>query len=163
MGQSIVDVVEGGICEIDNSIVGIPIPTDSIQQINDAANAVVEILNTLSDFAKSEATTIRDTFKSQVYDSVSEVEDVTDQIVEYYLNSVYYAGPAIAFGCLILMGIILAFLRINIKPYFCVQTYLILPLLFLFIVGTVIVIAVVGLALVAVSGKILFLCVVYIL
>lgn len=147
--DSIVNIVEGGICEIPAAIPQNQILTDALDQIDSAADAVVEILTTLSDFATNDVNTIRDAFTSEVDDAITQMKDGTDQAVEYYRITNFYAIPAIFFGCMTLAGIILAVLHMEIKPFICFQTWVVLPLLNIFIFVTVIVIAVIGLALVA--------------
>ena len=129
--------------------------TGILEEINNEADAVVEILTQLSDFAVSdELQFLRDnTFTSEVNDVITQIEKGTDDAVEYYRLINLYSIPAIFFGCMILVGIILAVLNSEIKPFICFQAWVVLPLLYIFIFFTVIVTASVSLMLVANAGE----------
>ncbi len=121
-------------------------------EFDEAALTLIDVLDGLQEFAKNEVTDIRDTFGANLEGRVNRVESTTDQY-ERILNPAFYAGPAIGLGFVFMTGLILAWLRIKMPMYFCVQTWFFLPLFFIFFTFSFIVIVGVGLVAVANAGK----------
>ena len=95
---------------------------------------------------------LSDIFSNDVTSFIETVEKRTDQI-EDHANLAYYGGTAIAIGVVITFGIILAWLALDIKIYFCIQKWFVLTVFYIFISITVVAIAFIGLVLVANSGE----------
>jgi hypothetical protein len=113
---------------------------------------LVAILNTIQEFAKSDITTIKDSFSNDILGAIDNVKTYTDT-AENQLNVAYYAGPTIIFGVIFMIGIILAFMSTDVKIYFLIQKWGILTLFFLFISATMLIASTVGTVLVFNSGK----------
>lgn len=123
-----------------------------LDDFDNAANAMIQTLDGLQEFAKTEIVDIRDTFGANLESRVNAVEDVFDQY-QRILNPAFYAGPAIALGVIFMIGIILAWMKFELSSYFCVQTWIFLPIFYGFITISAFIIAFIGVALVANAGK----------
>lgn len=117
-------------------------------QFDQAATSVVNILTALQDFSKNELTDIRNTFAME-FNSVSNDLYSASETGESYSQPSYIAGPVIGFGLLLTLGTYLAWKGPFIKPYFAIQTWLILPIFSIIVVVIAIVLAVTGTVLVA--------------
>ena len=146
--DSLIDQIDEGIC---NSFQGGN--ANPLAEIDNLASELVIVLNELQEFAKAEVIDIKETFGSDLESRVNAVEDTTDYY-ESVLNPAYYASPAIVFGFIFMIGIILAWVNIKFGIYFCIQTWVILPLFFIFFTVSIIAIAAVGIALVGNAGEV---------
>lgn len=119
-----------------------------LDEFDTPANALNDALGALQEFAQTDVTEIKETFQSNMESAVNDVEDIVE-VYESSTNAAYYAGPAIAFGLLFMIGIVLASMNSKFKLYFLLQTWLFLPLFFIFFTVSILIIVVVGIALVA--------------
>lgn len=142
--DSVVDVIEGGVCSSFDSGNGEPIDVDT------NAQKVVEVLTDLNDFTNGELIDIRENFSTQFEAIESEVNYYIDLAQEYAKTS-YYAIGVICLSALLYIGAYLAWFGqgcISLKSYFCLQTWVILPLYLLSLVATAIFTSAIGTALV---------------
>jgi hypothetical protein len=139
--DDIEEKIEVGICDAGDN-------TDIFAAFESAGGQLVEVLDQLRDFGQTDIATIQDIFSNDVTSFLETVEKRTGQI-EDNANLAYYGGVAVAIGALFTAGIILAWLALDIKIYFCIQTWFVLPVFFIFISFTVVAIAFIGLVLVA--------------
>lgn len=117
-------------------------------QFDQAATAVVNILTALQDFSKNELTDIRNTFATEFNSVTNDIYNATET-GETYSQPSYIAAPVITFGLVLALGTYLAWRGPVVKPYFTIQTWLILPLFSILVVVIAIVLAVTGTVLVA--------------
>jgi hypothetical protein len=145
--NDLIDVIDGGLCQSFQG--GNENPEDTFDE---AASSLVVILTELQNFANSELTDIRDTFENDVMSLSQKTANATNN-TEILANPALYAVPAITLGLLLLIGTVFAWLEIGGSGFFWVQTWIIMPLFFILLFSSIILIAVVGAVLVANSGK----------
>lgn len=145
--NTLVDMIDEGLCKSFEG--GNANPEE---EFDDAATTLVVILTALQDFAKNDLTDIRDTFATDIISIGSQMTNTTD-ITERIANPAYYAGPTIALGAVLFIGILLAWCEMRSPFYFCIQTWIIMPLFFVLITVSIVVITIVGAVLVANAGK----------
>lgn len=141
--DSLVDLIDGGICQSLRRT-----HPDLVGEFDEAAGQLVAVLNQLQGFSINEVADIKDTFTSNLQSIPENVEYYTTKYEER-IDPAHYATPTITFGCLFMIGIVLAWSSVNIKIYILTQTWIIMPLFFIFISLTVILTVGVGSALVA--------------
>lgn len=150
--DQVVAIVENGVCSSFDSGNGEPIDVD-VQ-----AKKVVDVLTDLSDFTNGELIDIRENFSTQFQAIESEVNYYIDLAQEYAKTS-YYAIGVISLSALLYIGAYMAWFGqgcISLKSYFCLQTWVILPLYFLSLVATAIFTSAIGSALIVNSGTLYF-------
>jgi hypothetical protein len=148
--DSLVELIDEGICSAAQG--GNGKSDDVTNEFDAAAATLVDILTQLQSFADNDVTQIRDSFGQDLNSIVESVENKTT-IVETHANPAYYAGPALGFGFLFMIGLLLAWSSVKRRPFFfCLQTWVLLPLFFVFIFISIIIIAAVGMVLVANAG-----------
>lgn len=148
--DNLADMIDQGLCQ---SFQGGN--TNSEEAFDTSASAVVDLLNGLQNFASSELTDIRTTFATDIIE-IGNMIDGTADTVETIAKSAYYGGPTIALGSLLLIGLILAWFEVPIMNYFCIQKWITLPLFFILIFVSVILVSAIAAILVANSGMSLF-------
>ncbi len=147
--DNLIDVIGQSLCES----YGGGQDTNPENEFDNSALALVSILAELQDFAKEELTDIRNAFATDVMQISYQMGNTTDSTV-VLANPAYYGAPTIALGFTLLIGIVLAWIEFDPPIYFSVQTWFIMPLFFILIFVSIIVIAIVGAVLVANSGEI---------
>jgi len=146
--NSIVTMIEDGVCGAVDEQAGLPTQSDAVQEEFDkAANTVVAALEELEDFSRGELTNLRNTFEAK-FDSV--MNNVTEGLDkgEEEAQPMYIAAPIFVFGFILSVGTIMAWRGWNIRPYFCMQTWLILPLFAIIVIFTSLALSLVGTVLV---------------
>jgi len=115
---------------------------------DEAAATVVTILTSLQDFSKDNLVELRNTFAMEfdsIYSNLYEVAGTGEK----WAKPMFIALPVVAFGLILAVGAFLAWRGPNIRAYFAIQTWLILPLFSLMIVVIAMLMAVTGTVLVA--------------
>ncbi len=106
----------------------------------------------LSDYTKTDFTTLRNQFDTGFVAAENDVNAIVDQ-VEGYARISYYATVVVIFSILLAGGTYLSMVGRRIRMYFLCQTWLIVPVYFIFLVMTAIVTSFIGAALVLNSGE----------
>lgn len=145
--NNLIDKIDGGLC---NSFEGGN--SNPEEEFDAAASILVVILEDLQNFAKNELTDIRETFATDVSAIGIQMTNTTDT-VQILAHPSYYAGPTIALGFFLFIGLLLAWREVSVPKYFCFHKWFIMPLVFILISISIIVIAAVAAVLVANSGK----------
>lgn len=118
------------------------------QEFDSATQSVVDVLGALQDFSSTELTEIRDTFSTS-FTEISTGFNEGFQSGEQYAQPMYIALPVMGIGLILFIGAFLAWKGPYIKPYFCVQTWFIMPLFFIIVVVMAFVLSITGTLLVA--------------
>jgi len=144
--------LDGGICN----------PSDTsfeflATSINTQAQVVVQSLTDLQDFAKNDLTSIRKTFDEDFGDYSGQLMDAADT-GEKYSKPMYIAAPIVFFGLIFGIGGLLAWRLSGCKPYFCIQTWVLLPIFILLIVFVAVLAAVSSVVLKVNAGKFFYGC-----
>jgi hypothetical protein len=145
--NNLVDMIDEGICnsfETGNQ--------NPIEEFDNAASSLVNVLTEMQNFAKNDLTDIRDIFATDIISIGRQMANTTDS-TEIMANPAYYAAPTITLGFLLFVGLMLSWLEIFVPGYFCVQVWVMLPFLFILITLSIVMITVVGAFLVTNSGK----------
>ncbi len=147
--DNLIDTIGQSLCE---SYGGRNSNIDPEHEFDQAALKLVGILSEMQDFARDELVDIRNTFAVDILDISHRMGNTTDSAV-ILANPAYYGAPTITVGFILFIGLILAWSELGPPAYFCVQTWIIMPIFFVLIFASIIVITVVGAVLVANSGK----------
>ena len=145
--DNLIDTIGQGLCQSFEG--GNANPQDDFDQ---AATQLVGLLNDMQNFARNELVVIRDVFATDIIAMANQMGNTTDT-TEIIANPAYYALPAITLGGILFIGTLLAWNDVKIPGYFCLQTWLILPLFLILILASIAVITAVGAVLVANSGE----------
>jgi len=144
----LVELIDDGVCSSFSAGNG-----DSIE-IDSQAQEVVDVLTDLNDFTSDELIEIRDTFATEFNSLESEVLVIVDDS-ERYASISYYAIGIVVLSSILYLGAYMAWFApqvfTTLKGYFCVQTWIILPVYFLMLIATAIITAALGVTLVVIS------------
>ena len=143
--DNLVQMMADGVCSSFDGGNGDPIDVDT--QVQKA----VDLLTDLSDFTGGELTSIHDNFSSQFEIIDEDVTNILDSAQDYSRVS-YYAIGVISLSSIMYLGAYLAWFGpqqcLPMKGYFCLQTWIVVPLYFLTLIITAILTAAIGTALV---------------
>lgn len=145
-------MIDQGVCSSFDGGNGDPIDVD------EKAQAAVVVLTDLSDFTSGDLINIRENFSTEFQQIEASVNTYIDQ-GEKYAKVSYYAIGVITLSSFLYIGAYLAWFApkmFTTNAYFCIQTWIILPILFLTLVVTTVIAAAIGTALVVNSGKMIF-------
>jgi hypothetical protein len=117
--------------------------------IDDQIATILDLLkNELNDFAKDDLTLMTNEYSTEFSTAQKETTRVVDLSKEYVQIS-WYAITVIIFSTLLSIGAYLAWFGPRIRAYFCFQTWILLPIYFVVILVSAIVLAVLGPVIVA--------------
>lgn len=145
--ENLITVLDGGICNPPD-----PAFQGTADQINSQAQSVVDVLAAIQDFSRNELVTLQTAIDQEVDPVVDALFQVADE-GEKYSTPLYVAAPIVVFGLVLVFGAFLASKGVGCSPYFCLQTWVVLPLFFLFIFIITILAALSGTVLTVNSGK----------
>jgi hypothetical protein len=114
---------------------------NTIQDWDEEAKLVVDLLTQLSDFTRGELTNLKENFDSELYRVQEEVDLAVETAENYGLVS-YYSIAIIVLSTFLSLGAYMATFGPKVRTYFMVQKWLVLPLYFLILIFTAIVVAV---------------------
>ncbi len=146
--DDLVQMIDDGVCNSFDGGNGDPVPVDSTVQ------TAVTILTDLSDFTQGPLTDIKDNFATQFVAIEADVTNYIDQAQDYGRVS-YYALAIIIISSLLYVGAYIAWFAPKLcafKAYFCLQTWIVLPIFFVTLILTAFFTAAIGTALVVNSG-----------
>lgn len=144
--ESLFELIGTGVCNVFE-----PENVES-NPIDGQIAVIVDALEGLQTFALNYVKDIKNAFEQDMKRVLQDIDDETNDY-ERRLNPAHYAGPAITFGIVLMIGVILAWLPYRNKIYFGIQTWVMMPLFFVFISVSIIIIAIVGVVLAANSGE----------
>lgn len=150
---SLQQIIDNGTCDATKGGNG-----QRNQDIEGAAAGLVNVLNQIQEFALSDdVTNLKNIFDEFVKQTIKSAQ-ASPEFIYNSMSIAYYAfaGPAFAFGIVFIFGITLASLDKDIKPYFCVQKWIFLTALFIFITFSAVFVSMLGVITVGASGKFLF-------
>ncbi len=139
-------LVADGICNSFDGGNGAQVSIDPIAQ--SAANALTQ----LSDFTLGDFTDMRNNFSSEFTTYEAEVLQVVDN-AEGYINISFYAIVVIIFAFFLAGGTYMSWFGPNIRYFFLVQTWFVVPCFFIFLLLSAIAASAIGSGLVVNSGK----------
>jgi len=139
--DSVVSLIEQGICNSFDGGNGASISIDPIAQ------EAVKALTMLSDYTKTDFTTLRNQFDTGFVTAEMDVNGIVDR-TEGYAKISYYATVVVIFSILLAGGTYFSMVGRRIRMYFLCQTWVIVPVYFIFLVMTAIVTSFIGAALV---------------
>jgi hypothetical protein len=145
--QNLITVLDGGICNPPDATF-----QGTADQINSQAQSVVDILSVIQDFSRNELVTLQSAIDQEIDPIVNALFRVADEGEKYSLP-LYIAAPIVIFGLILAFGAFLSWKGSGCSPYFCVQTWVVLPFFFLFIFLITIMAALAGTLLTVNSGK----------
>jgi len=128
--DNLVDLLEGGLCNATN-----PFFDEQADEFNDMSQQVVDAITALSDFSRNELQSIRDTVIESfrpLNDALFDFSNAGDEVSKPLVA--YSSAPIIILGIILAIGGLLALRGTQFSTYFCIQTWFILPLLFLLII-----------------------------
>ncbi len=141
-----VKLVDRGICNSFDGGNGAQVSVDPIAQ--QAASALTQ----LSDFTMGDFTDMRNHFNSEFTAYEAEVLKVVDD-TEGYINIAFYAIVVIIFAFFLAGGTYMSWFGPDIRYYFLVQTWFVVPCFFIFLLLSAIAASGIGSGLVVNSGK----------
>jgi len=145
--ENLITVLDGGICNPPD-----PSFQSTADQINSQAQSVVNILAAIQDFSRNELITLQSAIDQEIDPVVDALFRVANE-GEKYSTPLYIAAPIVVFGLILGFGAFLSWKGSGCSPYFCVQSWIVLPFFFLFIFIITILAALAGTLLTINSGK----------
>ena len=135
LGESTLPLKENLMSLIDGGICSPPAGSDFqdvADSINTQAQIVLDSLIALQEFPENELASIQSYFE----DFASFSDDLVEAVdtVEKYSKPLYLAAPIVAFGLIIGIGGLLAWRVSGCGTYFCIQTWVFLPIFFLMVI-----------------------------
>lgn len=145
--DDLVTRIEGGLCVSQS-----PDFDNTANEINNGANQVLSALTEIKDFSSNELSSIVDTFEEN-FSTEDTIDDVLSKGETYSKPAVYSAAPIALLGLVFFISGFLSWRVTRCEPYFCIQTWLLLPVFFVVIVVTTILAAGSAIVLTVNSGK----------
>lgn len=145
--DDLVTRIEGGLCVSQS-----PDFDNTANEINNGANQVLSALTEIKDFSSNELSSIVDTFEEN-FSTEDTIDDVLSKGETYSKPAVYSAAPIALLGLVFFISGFLSWRVTRCKPYFCIQTWLLLPVFFVVIVVTTILAAGSAIVLTVNAGK----------
>jgi hypothetical protein len=136
-------ILEQGVCGFEGG------NGNQVPDIDDKIETILDLLNNqLNDFAKDDLTLMASEYSTEFSTAQKETTRVVDLSKDYVKIS-WYAITVIVFSTLLSIGAYLAWFGPRIRAYFCLQTWVVLPVYFAVILISAVVLAVLGPVIVA--------------
>lgn len=138
-----VTILEEGVCGFEGG------NGNQIPEIDEQIATILDLLNNeLNDFAKDDLTLMSSEYRTEFSTARKETTRIVDLSKDYVKIS-WYAITVIVCSTLLSFGACLAWFGPRIRTYFCLQTWVLLPIYFAVILISAVVLAVLGPVIVA--------------